>query len=574
VALRVNVVCRNWRDDRVLPRFGRYLADRLGWTLTAAPPQDAGRKAQAFDVVYLMGYFEAQLFPTQWPAVKVAAYFTHREEEPRGNDKARLFDQVAGRAALRVAMCRLYGVPLAICGPTITPALPLERDRFVIAGAQKHRRPVVGFAGYTYKNHRKGDDLVNHVVKSKVGQGVDWMASGRGWPVPTKGYPWAQMPTFYQGLDVLVCPSRVEGGPMPVLEALACGVRVVIPTHVGILDEIPDALGIHRYTCGDAAGMTRALEAALSSPFDREMLREATARYSVEAFCQEHALGFAQAFGDMLDAGIEEANAAEATEADVRRHVVFSAPVDRHTRKTRGIYCVAFGDPARTCALRMMTSAKKHMPDIPIALCSAKAIGPEDVLITAEDSDVGGRRAKLRAYELAPAEWKAVLYLDADTEIVAPVYQLFQWVEDGWDMAICTDVGETLHSFQRKNNLQELHQLEAAVGTLHALQFNGGVWAFRRGEAMQGFMERWRREWEVHAQRDQGALIRALYAKPIKIWVLGNEWNKFPRYTPNVETAGILHYAGDARRWEGKLPGRIDSPQAWERVRQFQNAHR
>jgi hypothetical protein len=213
------------------------------------------------------------------------------------------------------------------------------------------------------------------------------------------------------------------------------------------------------------------------------------------------------------------------------------------------------------------------MPDIPIALCASRRIGPEDVLIVQPDSDVGGRRAKLRAYELAPAEWNAVLYLDADTEIVAPVYPFFQWVEDGWELVICRDVGETLHSFQRKNNMGELQQVEQAVGTLYALQFNGGVWAFRRGKATAAFFERWRREWEVHAQRDQGALIRALYANPIKVFVLGNEWNKFPKYTPECETAGVLHYPGDARRWEGKLPGRLDSSAAWDIVRKHERAH-
>jgi len=577
MALRVNVVCRNYRDDRVLPRFARYLADRLGWTLTAAP-QSKGQ-----DVVYLMGYFEAQLFPQKWP-VPVAAYFTHREEEPPGNEKARLFDQVAKAVQLRVAMCRLYAVPLGrLMGPTIQPALPVERERFVIAGAgegagtgagtaplRRGRRPVVGFSGYTYKNHRKGDDLVNGIVKSKIGQRVEWMASGRGWPVPTHMYAWKDVPKFYQGLDVLVCPSRVEGGPMPVLEAMACGVRVIVPRGVGILDELPEVAGLYRYKRGDLGTLLVALEAAafLSSPIDREVLRAATAVYTVEAFCEEHARGFEQAFAPMLDAGIEDqATPEKSPEVIEVRHIASSPPRDYKTGKTRGIYCVAFGDPARVCALRMMKSAKAHMPDIPIALCAAKRIGPEDVLIVQPDSDVGGRRAKLRVYELAPAEWQSVLYLDADTEIVAPVYQFFQWVEDGWELVICRDVGETLHSFQRKNNLIELRQVEELVGTLYALQFNGGVWAFRRGKAMAAFMERWWREWEVHAQRDQGALIRALYASPVKIFVLGNEWNKFPKYTPECETAGVMHYPGDARRWEGKLPGRIDSPAAWARVR-------
>lgn len=232
----------------------------------------------------------------------------------------------------------------------------------------------------------------------------------------------------------------------------------------------------------------------------------------------------------------------------------------------RGIYCVAFGAPARACATRMMESAKRHMPDIPIALCASAPIGPEDVLIVKPDSDVGARRVKLMAYELAPPEWQSILYLDADTEIVAPVYQFFQWIEDGWELVICRDVGETLHSFQRKNNLAELRELEAAVGTLFALQFNGGVWALRRCDAVAGFMRRWRDEWETHAQRDQGALLRALHASPLRVLVLGNEWNTFPKHTPGVKTAGVMHYPGNARRWVGKLPGRIDSPEAWRRV--------
>jgi hypothetical protein len=251
---------------------------------------------------------------------------------------------------------------------------------------------------------------------------------------------------------------------------------------------------------------------------------------------------------------------------------------------TRGIYVVAFGNGARQCALRMMQSAKRHMPDIPIALGATDRIGPEDVFIPLPDSDVGARRAKLRAYEVTPPEWQSVLYLDADTEIVAPVYSLFEWCEDGWEFVICRDVGETLHSFQRKNNMVEFHQTERAVGTLYAVQFNGGVWAFRRSPATDRFMKRWRAEYEVHLQRDQGALVRALYSTPLRILVLGNEWNTMPAWTPNVQTAGILHYPmgrgckempdNGARRWVGKIPGRIDAADAWAMVKRFETGRR
>lgn len=567
MAPRVSIVCTNPRDDRVLPRFARYLRDQLGWHLGAAPDPAA-------EVIYLSGYFEANRLKP-WPDKPVASYFTHREEEPPGNAKAKLFDQVAEKAQLRVAMCRLYGEPLSAYGPTVTPPLPVERDRFTVPAARKARkRPTVGLSGYTYANHRKGEDIIRGMLDSKVSKRVEWRASGRGWPIPTKRYDWDQMPSYYQALDVLVCPSRVEGGPMPVLEALSCGASVVIPRGVGILDEIPDTPGIYRYDRGDLAGLLAALDAAAfpSEKPEPEALREATAPYSVDAFVEAHRTAFAEAFGVGDAAGIEQAEI-PAVEVKAIKH---RKPVNRHTNSTRGIYCVAFGTPARTSALRLMESAKRHMPDIPIALCASSPIGPEDVLIKQADSDVGGRRAKLRAYELAPAEWQAVLYLDADTEVTAPIYPFWQWIESGWEFVICKDphLMDEMTSFERKNNRQEMRQIEETIKTLHALQINGGVWAFGRSDRIAAFFARWLAEWERHAQRDQGALLRAMYADPLRVMWLGNQWNTFPKYEKGIISAGLYHYPGDARRWRGMIPGRIDSPEAWAMVKRFEAGKR
>jgi hypothetical protein len=354
----------------------------------------------------------------------------------------------------------------------------------------------------------------------------------------------------------------------------------VIPRGVGILDELKDAPGIHRYKRGDAAGIVAALEAALSQPFDREALRATTAAYSVEAFCEAHRRAFEEEFEpqrrkerkeflmEVNGAGIAEKETAEVIKVRVRTR----APQERGTGSARGIYVVAFGDPARKCALTLMKSIRTHMPDIPICLCAASKIGPEDLLVVQPDSDVGGRRAKLKAYELTPAEWKAVLYLDADTKVVAPIYSFFQWIEDGWEFVICKDphLMDTMHSFKRHNNAQELVEIKTAVHTLHTLQINGGVWAFARSPRVAAFFARWQMEWEKHAQRDQGALLRALYADPLKVWWLGNEWNTFDKYCRGITTAGLMHYPGDARRWRGAIQGRIDSAEAWAAVRRWE----
>ena len=129
---------------------------------------------------------------------------------------------------------------------------------------------------------------------------------------------------------------------------------------------------------------------------------------------------------------------------------------------------------------------------------------------------------------------------------------------------------DELTAFERKNNKQETEETAQAIKTWRALQFNGGVWAFARNERVQRFFQRWQQEWERHAQRDQGALLRALYADPLRVWLLGNEWNTFPKYSKGVTTAGLMHYPGDARRWSGMIPGRIDSPAAWAMAEQYE----
>lgn len=317
------------------------------------------------------------------------------------------------------------------------------------------------------------------------------------------------------------------------------------------------------------AALEQAVDLSGRDDAEREGLRACVAGHSVDSFVEAHA--------ELVKrVPVRRSHKGVLRPVEKKAEVVVREPVEHGTGARRGIYCVAFGQFARDCCQRMMASAKKHMPDIPICLGAVTPIGIEDLFVEIPDSDVGARRAKLMVYESTPAEWESVLYLDADTEVVAPIYQYFDWVEDGWDLAICQDIQscETLHVFERKACRDEVSETMRIVGTPHTQQYNGGAWSFRRNERTARFFARWRAEWERWAQRDQGALLRALHTEPIKVWVLGNEWNTFPKFQPEQQTAGLLHFPGEARRWEGAIPGRIDGDEAWDMVRVYESRKR
>lgn len=531
----------------MLPRFVRHLSDCNHWTVSAAPRADA-------EANYLLAYFEAQKIG-KFNSTPLIAYMTHLEAGD--NAKATLYKQVAQRAALRICMNAQQKPALQAYGPTVQIPLPLELERFTLADRQ-HTTPIIGVSGYTYASGRKGEALVGRLAQDITA--AQWTASGRGWPIPTKKYTWAQMPAFYQSLDIFVCTSEIEGGPMTTLEALATGCPVVIPAEVGLHPELPDIEGIFRYPVGDYAALRTAVLQAIdyvkSAKVNRGALREATSPHSVSAWTE----GNRRAIGDLLHA---------------------SAPVaaGKLTAANHGVYMVAFGEPSRECAKIAIRTIHKNMPGVKVALVSDKKLGVEDIFIQQPDSDIGGRIAKLRAYELAPAAWEYVLYLDADIEVRADVRFYFQLVADGWEYVICKDghLHDTMKAFERRNNQPEYLETISELGTENALQINGGAWAFRRTPRVKRFFDLWLSEWRKYEGRDQGALIRALYTEPMRVFWLGNEWNtlitlKGEEYPPGIAgSAGVLHFVGRARRWRGQVPqGKgLTDPEAWAMVDDF-----
>ena len=95
--------------------------------------------------------------------------------------------------------------------------------------------------------------------------------------------PLAAIPTWLAACDVLVLPSHVEGTPNVVLEALACGRRVVASAVGGVPDLLTSPTLGALVTPRDPDALAGALTQALRTPYAPEAVAELGARGGWEA---------------------------------------------------------------------------------------------------------------------------------------------------------------------------------------------------------------------------------------------------------------------------------------------------
>ncbi len=516
----IHIIRLNWHDTSILSRKAQALADELGWAIGGKPDPGAFMN-------YAFPYLDGR---DALEGIPYAAYFTHREDCIPG--KVGIWKERARNAALRITSAQQYFEDLSEYGPTVKIMPPLDREKFSPAGKLPQRtRPQIGVAGFVYRGGRKGEDLLVEAIQA-TGDKYEYKAVGQGWPIQTIHLPYDRLQEFYRAIDIYLCTSRIEGIPYPPLEALACGKKIVIPAGVGIMDELPSIPGIERYEAGNVNKMIEAIDRAAETTADPEELREATAIFTFENWAEEHARAFAE-----------------------YEQVVIATSAKKKTarRPDRGIYIVAHGPSARKCARRLMNSIREFMPETQVAIATDQALPEADYNITGtEGMDPGARKAKLAAYTLAPAAWKQVIYLDADTEITESIEPLFDALTSGWEMVFTKDVTSrcTVPYLRRQKAPDDYQATLDMIGSTEELVLAGGVWAFRRSPGAKRFLQAWQKEWGTGQYRDQPAMLRAYYQAKVRALVLGNEWNSFTNLAHENRASIIKHYSGGTARNE------------------------
>ena len=170
-------------------------------------------------------------------------YFAHLEAEGEAYDnffsKARDVDYCVSHAQLYAKILQDHGIENVVA---IAPGVDLNEFTTKLR---------IGVVGRTYHTGRKGEHLVAQLRDIPE---IEWHFTGVGWPEPALSLPGEALPDFYRSLDYVLVPALYEGGPMCVVEALACGTPVIGP-EVGWVPEFPHV----EYQAGDIDSLRNVL---------------------------------------------------------------------------------------------------------------------------------------------------------------------------------------------------------------------------------------------------------------------------------------------------------------------------
>lgn len=139
----------------------------------------------------------------------------------------------------------------------------------------------------------------------------------------------------------------------------------------------------------------------------------------------------------------------------------------------------------------------------------------------AGDNLTQARRAKVNLDTLSP--YAHTLYLDADTRIRGDLSAGFDALADGWDV-VMTASGQQGPEWLWHVTADEREATLIELGYA-ALQLQCGVLWFAANERVRDLFAAWRAEWARWQGPDQGAFLRAVHQTPVKVWLMGRDWN-------------------------------------------------
>ena len=204
------------KDNWILQRLGDEIVKRqpeIKW-FSHADPQiwHSGVLDHPGQINYFINY---AVMKRKTTGIDIG-FFTHPEPDGEFYHKAKLVDLSICMSEKYTLDLKSRGIPVVHISPGMDPVY-----------TPKLRMAVVGSLAYGF---RKGSDLLAAVKNLPYTDLV----------ITNGAYKQEDLPDLYRSVDYTLITSRYEGGPMCLLESLACGKKVICPLDVGYAAEFKD----------------------------------------------------------------------------------------------------------------------------------------------------------------------------------------------------------------------------------------------------------------------------------------------------------------------------------------------
>ena len=250
--MRVNIVpteSSGWLVGRVIEE----LSNRNNW--------DVGKYDESYDINYFVLYHALieNIKNIDKQKTIIAAKFTHPEDSK--------YYIAARESDLLVMQSPKY--QRVVGGRVIPDGIDVELFKPKI---------TIGVNFRSYSSGRKGEFLIDKLkelsfVEIKTPKDISEYASEKDWL--------DSLPSFYRSVDYFLVPSLLEGGPLPAIEALACGTNVIGPKSVGNLE----MFDIIDFKAGDSASLTNVVTKLYNKKIE---ISERASSLTWKKFCDEN----------------------------------------------------------------------------------------------------------------------------------------------------------------------------------------------------------------------------------------------------------------------------------------------
>jgi glycosyltransferase involved in cell wall biosynthesis len=187
---------------------------------------------------------------------------------------------------------KIIVTPYGVDTERFTPRIEPRRDRTfrVLFVGQIGQRKGMSDLLTAYAMFRRPDSELKLV--GSYGHGYEVYRSFSHLFQHTPNVPQAELPRIFQDADVFVFPSLIEGMPLVVLEAMACGVPVITTKH-GPCDVVRDGVDGFFVPIRDPQAIAERLEQLYVDPGLRQRMarnaREQASRYTWNTYAQRAA---------------------------------------------------------------------------------------------------------------------------------------------------------------------------------------------------------------------------------------------------------------------------------------------